>query len=41
LQALPSGAEVLIVITTPYWFGVETHDGQHGWILRDELEMLP
>lgn len=41
LQALPSGSEVLIVITTPYWFGVETHDGQHGWILRDELEMLP
>jgi hypothetical protein len=41
LQSLPSGAEVLIVITTPYWFGVETHDGQHGWILRDELEMLP
>jgi hypothetical protein len=41
LQALPSGAEVLIVITTPYWFGVETHDGQHGWVLRDELEMLP
>lgn len=41
LQALPSGAEVLIVITTPYWFGVETHDGQHGWVQRDELEMLP
>lgn len=41
LQALPSGAEVLVVIMTPYWFGVETHDGQHGWVLRDELEMLP
>ncbi|HKV82018.1 MAG TPA: SH3 domain-containing protein [Candidatus Sulfotelmatobacter sp.] len=41
LQALPSGAEVLIVITTPYWLGVETHDGQHGWVQRDELEMLP
>jgi hypothetical protein len=41
LQALPSGAEVLIVITTPYWFGVETHDGQHGWVQRDELEMVP
>jgi hypothetical protein len=41
LQALPSGTEVLIVITSPYWFGVETHDGQHGWVLRDQLEMLP
>jgi len=39
--SLPSGTEVLIVISTPYWFGVETHDGQHGWMRRDELELLP
>jgi len=41
LQSLPTGTEVLIVVSTPYWFGVETHEGQHGWILRDELELLP
>jgi hypothetical protein len=41
LRSLPPGTEVLIVISTPYWFGVETHDGQHGWILRDELEQVP
>lgn len=41
LQTLPAGAEVLIVISTPYWFGVETHDGQHGWVSRGELEELP
>jgi len=41
LQSLPAGTEVLIVISTTYWLGVETHDGQHGWILRDELEQLP
>lgn len=41
LQSLASGSEVLVVISTPYWLGVETHDGQHGWILRDELELLP
>jgi len=41
LQALPAGAEVLIVISTTYWYGVETHDGQHGWMLRDDLEELP
>src|SRR3984885_859428 len=41
LQSLPAGTEVLIVISTPYWFGVETHDGQHGWILRDQLEQVP
>jgi hypothetical protein len=31
----------LIVISTTYWYGVETHDGQHGWMLRTELEELP
>ena len=41
LQSLPSGTAVLIVISTPYWLGVETHEGQHGWILRDDLELLP
>lgn len=38
---LPSGTEVLIVISTPYWFGVETRDGQHGWLSREQLEELP
>jgi hypothetical protein len=37
LQSLTPGTEVLILITTPYWYGVETHDGQHGWMMRDEL----
>jgi polyhydroxyalkanoate synthesis regulator phasin len=38
LQSLPPGTEVLILISTPYWYGVETHDGQHGWIMRSDLE---
>jgi hypothetical protein len=38
LQSLSSGTEVLILISTPYWYGVETHDGQHGWVQRDQLE---
>ena len=41
LQSLPAGTEVLIVISTTYWLGVETHEGQHGWVLRDELEQVP
>jgi len=41
LQSLTQGTEVLIVISTPYWYGVETHEGQHGWIPRDQLESLP
>lgn len=41
LQTLPAGAHVVIVIATPYWLGVETEDGQHGWIHRSQLEQLP
>ena len=41
LTTLPSGTEVLIVITTPYWLGVETHQGQHGWVSREDLELAP
>jgi len=41
LQLLSTGTEILIVISTPYWYGVETHDGQHGWMMRNELELLP
>ena len=38
LVLLASGTEVLIVISSPYWYGVETHEGQHGWIPRDDVE---
>lgn len=41
LQSLPTGTQVLVEISTPYWVGVEIHNGQHGWVLRDELEQVP
>jgi hypothetical protein len=41
LKSLNPGTQVLVVILTPYWLGVETHAGEHGWIRRDELEPLP
>lgn len=41
LKPLEPGAEVVILVRTPYWFGVETEDGQHGWIRQDQLEPLP
>jgi hypothetical protein len=41
LKSLEPGTEVLIVISTPYWYGVETRDGQHGWVKRDQLELMP
>ncbi len=41
LKSLEPGEEVLIQIATPYWYGVETRDGEHGWIRSDQLEQLP
>jgi flagellar biosynthesis GTPase FlhF len=38
MQTLTTGTEVLILISTPYWYGIETHEGQHGWMMRDQLE---
>jgi hypothetical protein len=41
VKSLEAGAEVVILIVTSYWYGVETTDGQHGWIHRGQLEPLP
>jgi Skp family chaperone for outer membrane proteins len=41
LLSLSSGTHVVILISTRYWYGVETESGQHGWIHRSELEQLP
>jgi len=41
LKSLAAGGEVVILIATPYWYGVETEDGQHGWIKSQQLEPLP
>lgn len=41
LRALPASAEVVVLIVTPHWLGVETPDGQRGWLPSDLLEQLP
>jgi hypothetical protein len=41
LKSLDGGAQVVILVISPYWYGVETEEGQHGWINRSELESLP
>jgi hypothetical protein len=41
IATLPAYTEVIIVVVTPHWYGVELHDGQHGWIHADNLEPLP
>jgi hypothetical protein len=38
---LAAYTEVVIVIVTPHWYGVETPDGQRGWIAIEQLEPLP
>jgi len=41
LKTLDGGTQVLVLVITPYWYGVETEEGQHGWINRSQLESLP
>jgi hypothetical protein len=41
LQALAPYTDVVVLIVTPYWYGVQTVDGHRGWIHRSEVESLP
>lgn len=41
LVSLPPNSEVVVLVITPYWYGVETTDGRHGWIHKSQLEPLP
>ena len=38
---LSAYTDVLIVIVTPRWYGVETPGGQRGWLPADQMERLP
>jgi hypothetical protein len=41
VATLTSYTEVVIIIVTPCWYGVETQDGHRGWLPLDQLEPLP
>ena len=41
VKTLAPGTELLVVVLSRYWLGVETHEGAHGWIKRNELEFVP
>jgi len=41
LNKLAGATEVVVLIVTPHWLGVETADGQRGWISEKFLEPLP
>ena len=38
---LAVGTEVVVLIVTPYWYGVETADGHRGWLRHDQAEPVP
>ena len=40
LQPMPPDSEVLILIVTPYWYGVETGAGRRGWLRRDQVKPI-
>jgi hypothetical protein len=41
VRQIPAKASVLVLIVTPHWLGIETPDGQHGWLPIEQLEQLP
>jgi hypothetical protein len=41
LKPLPAFTEVVVLIVTPHWLGVETPEGQRGWLPIEQLEPLP
>jgi hypothetical protein len=41
VESLDAGSELMILIVTPSWYGVETIDRHHGWLRKDQVEALP
>lgn len=41
LKALTAFTEVVVLIVTPHWLGIETPEGQRGWLPVEQLEPLP
>ena len=41
LQNLAPYTDVVVLIVSPYWYGVQTADGHRGWVYHGEVESLP
>jgi hypothetical protein len=41
IRPIAAYSEVVVLIITPHWIGVEEADGQRGWLPEDQLEPLP
>jgi len=40
-KTLSAFTDVVVLIVTPHWLGVETPEGQRGWLPEEKLEPLP
>ena len=40
VQSLAAGSELVVLIVTPSWYGVETTDKHRGWLRQDQVEAL-
>ncbi len=41
VQTLSPGTELLVMVITRYWYGVETKDGHRGWVHHGDVESIP
>jgi len=41
VQSLAAESELVVLIVTPSWYGVETTDKHRGWLRKDQVEALP
>jgi hypothetical protein len=41
LLSLKKSTDVVVMILTPYWLGIETADGHRGWVRKEQLVPLP
>ncbi|HTP69012.1 MAG TPA: hypothetical protein VMJ35_08925 [Dongiaceae bacterium] len=41
LKTLAAFTDVVVLIVSPHWLGVETPEGQRGWLPVSQLEQLP
>jgi hypothetical protein len=41
IESLSAKTDVIVLIITDHWYGIETADGKRGWIYQDNVEPLP
>ena len=41
IESLTPSTDVVVLIITEHWYGIETADGKRGWSYQDNVEPLP